>query len=646
MLLTHFYKGFVETNTDKKSMSKRKGVTHFTPFEEADQRWLNFAGVLGDDFVLIDVDDDYKNKYTSNEKLISDKKSKLMLQAIKYFGWKCHVTKSPHGIHTIWKAGDNKIKDVSDVSTYGGLKVDYKTGKNNSYECIRRNGKYDEVLQECAEPQIVPKLLLQHENNLFDMVTGGRNDALYRHQIALAKIGVEDIESVIKFINKYVVAEPVNDSELKIITREEAVNGAKEKASKPSTHDEIGDLLIEDNNYYYLNNYGICSYVNGNISDSLDKLDLERTIRCYNKKLKNKDVAEVTNYIVAMAPYVEDVKRYDSLLPVENGIVDMITGELHEYNEEDIIINKLPVIYDPSITECNEFDNWIEDITSSTVDKVTRDNEAINMIYECISNGFSMNNRLNRMYILYGATRNGKSTLSKFIQYFFGSKNIKNVDLSALNGNDADKHKAMLQHKRFWLGDDIDGARLDKTADLKKIITGEEITGRPIYGKPVSVKPYCGLMFGCNGIPYIGNGNDVDAIMERVIFMHFRRYYGDAPKVNIDDIIQTEKCKTYVLNMSIKAWQRVKKDGFTEYSTSLQLKDRYRNELNPYQRFVRTKDLSGLTSNEVWKLWKQFVKEAELDDNYLFHQQKICKSIRTTGGYTNDTNGRKWRKIE
>lgn len=645
-MLTHFYKGFVETKPDKTSNTTRKGKNNFTSFEEADQRWLNFGGVLSDEYILVDVDDDYENKYQQNERLISDKKSKLMLRAIKYFGWNCHVTRSPHGIHTIWKAPIEKIKDTSDTSTYGGLKVDYKSGRNNAYECIRRNGKYDEVLHECTEPQILPKLLLPHNNNLFDMSTGSRNDSLFRHQTPLFKIGIDNVEDVIKFINKYVLAKPVSDSELKIITREEALEGAKEYANSPSTHDEIGDLLIEDNNYYYLNNYGVCSYVDGNISDALEKLDLERTIRRYNKKLKNKDVSEVTNYIIAMSPYVDDVKRYDYLLPVENGMIDLRSGELHDYNIEDIIINKLPVVYDPTVTECKEFDNWIEDVTSSTTDKVTRDQEAINMIYECISNGFSMNNRLNRMYILYGATRNGKSTLSKFIQYFFGSRNIKNADLSALNSSDSDKHKAMLQHKRFWLGDDIDGARLDKTADLKKIITGEEITGRPIYGSPIIVKPYCGLMFGCNGIPYIGNGSDVDAIMERVIFMHFKRYYGDVPNVNIDDVLQTEKCKTYVLNMCIKAWRRVRNEGFTEYTTSLKLKGQYKNELNPYQRFVRTNDLSGLITNEVWTLWLQFVKDQELDDNYKFHQYKICKSIRSTGGYTNDTSGRKWEKIE
>lgn len=645
MVLKHFYKGAVETKPDKSSTTKRKNKIEFTPIEEADKRWLNFGCVLGDDYILVDVDDDFENKYTKDERLIDDKKSKTLLAAIKFFGWRCHVTKTPHGVHTIWKTPKKPPKDTSGGSTFCGAIVDYKSGVNNAYECVRRGGKYDEVLIECDDPQVLPDLLLPHKNDLFNLATGGRNDALFRHQTPLFKIDC-DVKKTIQFINDYVLAEPVATSELKIITREEALQGAKHYAETPTSHDEIGDLLIEDNNYYYLDNYGVCSYDNGNISKPLDKLDLERVVRRYNKKLKNKDVSEVINYIISMSNYVEHVTKFDYILPVENGMLDLRTGELKDY-DDTIIVNKLPVTYDPSISECQDFDNWLADVTSSSRDKVERDEEAINMIYECIANGFSMNNRCNKLYILYGDTRNGKSTLSKFISYFFGSRNILNADLSVLNGADAEKYKAMLNHKRMWLGDDLDGARLDKTADLKKIITGEEITGRPIYGTPVTVSPYCGLLMGCNGIPYIGNGNDVDAIMERVIFMHFKRYYGNSPITNIDDILHTETCKTYVLNKAIEAWQRIRDEGYTEYQTSVALKDRYKNELNPYQRFVRTNDLSELMSNQVWQLWCQFVKDEEMDDYYILNKNKTLKSIRQTGGYENiKSNGiKKWQKI-
>lgn len=646
MVLKHFYKGFVETKPDKSSTTKRKGKTEFTSFEEADQRWLNFGGVLSDDYILVDVDDDYENKYTPNEKLIDNKKSKTLLAAIKFFGWKCHVTKSPHGVHTIWKAPKQQIRDTSGGSTYCGAIVDYKAGKNNSYECVRRNGKYDETLIECDDPQVLPDLLLPHKNDLFDLATGGRNDALFRHQTPLFKLNDCDVEKTIKFINEYVLADPVATNELKIITREEALEGAKKFAATPVTHDEVGDMLIEENNYYYLDNYGVCSYDNGNITKPLEKLDLDRVVRCYNKKLKNKDVSEVINYIIAMSHYVEYITRFDYILPVENGMLDLRTGELKEY-DDTIIVNKLPVVYDPVVTECKEFDSWLEDVTSKNRDNIERDDEAINMIYECVANGFSMNNRLNKMYILYGDTRNGKSTLSKFLAYFFGDRNILNADLSVLNGSDAEKYKAMLQHKRMWLGDDLDGARLDKTADLKKIITGEDITGRPIYGTPITVKPYCGLMMGCNGIPYIGNGNDVDAIMERVIFMHFKRYYGDSPITNIDDILHTETCKSYVLNKAIEAWRRIRSEGYTEYSTSMSLKRQYKNELNPYQRFVTTNSLEGLTSGEVWNMWLDFVNDEEMDDYYKLSKNKILKSIRQNGGYENilSHGSRRWCKI-
>lgn len=648
MILDPFVKGYVPETNKRRPKWELKYMKE--TFDEISNDEKYVGAYIKPPYVVIDVDN-----HNNDPRNVNAFKRVLSQYKGNYIWWNTST-----GVCALFKLPKQLQKNTNgDVLLACGIPVEYKSSfkKNgevgNNKFTIVKDGKIREPHQVGNGVDELPKELYAIKFNFINSqgntLSEGKDDSGYNIETFLnnfqmpcmnAGMTNDDISHVIDVINTCVLIKKRDD----IDKHKNAINQQRNKV-KLTNHDEIGDMLIQENNYYYLDNYGVCSYDNGNISKPLDKLALERVVRGYNKKLKNKDISEVTNYIVSMSNYVEDIKRFDYMLPVENGIIDLRTGELKEY-DDTLIVNKLPVTYNPVITTCDEFDNWIEDVTSSTADKVTRDQEAINMIYECIANGFSMNNRLNKMYIVYGDTRNGKSTLSKFIQYFFGERNILNADLSVLKGADGEKYKAMLQHKRMWLGDDLDGARLDKTSDLKKIITGETVTGRPIYGTPITVKPYCGLMMGCNGIPYIGNGSDVDAIMERMIFMHFRRYYGNNPNTNIDDVVQTEKCKTYVLNKAIEAWQRIRRNGFTEYETSIDLKDKYRNELNPYQRFVRTNDLTDLTNKEVWNMWRDFVKYNELDDDYLFHKNKICKSIRTTGGYTNDTRGRVWRKIK
>lgn len=648
MILDEYVKGYMpETKGRQPKLTMNYLVATFDDISDNEK----YVGAYPKPpYVVIDVDN-----HDNDPRNVNAFKRVLQQYQGNYIWWNTST-----GVCALFKLPKQLQQNANgNVLLACGIPVEYKSSFNKSGEIgnnkftIMKDGKVREPNQVGIGVDELPKELyainFNFTNSKGNTLADGKDDGGYNIETYLnnfqmpcmsAGMTDDDISHVIDIINQFVLTKKRND-----IDKHKNAIGQQRNKVKLTTHDEIGDMLIEENNYYYLDNYGVCSYDNGNITKPLEKLDLDRVVRCYNKKLKNKDVSEVINYIIAMSNYVEDVTRFDYILPVENGMLDLCTGELKEY-DDTLIINKLPVTYDPTVTTCKEFDNWIEDITSKNSDTIERDDKAINMIYECIANGFSMNNRLNKMYILYGDTRNGKSTLSKFLAYFFGEHNILNADLSVLKGADSEKYKAMLQHKRMWLGDDLDGARLDKTADLKKIITGETITGRPIYGKPITVKPYCGLMMGCNGIPYIGNGSDVDAIMERMIFMHFRRYYGKNPNTNIDDILQTETCKTYVLNKAVEAWQRIRQDGFTEYDTSLELKNKYRNELNPYQRFISANDLTDLTNKEVWDLWRVFARDNELEDEYLLHKNKTCKSIRATGGYTNDTMGRKWRKIK
>ena len=54
------FKGFVLTK-NKKCIEKLKGVTHFKSYEEV-KNAPEFAGVLKDDTILIDIDDSYQSE--------------------------------------------------------------------------------------------------------------------------------------------------------------------------------------------------------------------------------------------------------------------------------------------------------------------------------------------------------------------------------------------------------------------------------------------------------------------------------------------------------------------------------------------------------------------------------------------------------
>ena len=63
-----------------------------------------------------------------------------------------------------------------------------------------------------------------------DIHQGNRNNTLLTYQIKLANQGLNETEirETIKLINKYIMPEPLKDEDMEIITRAEAVQGAKE----------------------------------------------------------------------------------------------------------------------------------------------------------------------------------------------------------------------------------------------------------------------------------------------------------------------------------------------------------------------------------------------------------------------------------
>lgn len=82
-----FFKGFVKTK-NKKCIEKFKNRTDFKSYEEVSSL-PEFAGILADDTVLIDVDD--------------EPQSELLLNIVDDLQLNCRVYKSRSGMHFLFK---------------------------------------------------------------------------------------------------------------------------------------------------------------------------------------------------------------------------------------------------------------------------------------------------------------------------------------------------------------------------------------------------------------------------------------------------------------------------------------------------------------------------------------------------------------
>ena len=129
-----FFKGYVETK-NKKCIEKIRGRNDFKNYEQV-KLLPEFAGVLAEDTILIDIDD--------------FEQSEILFKIVKDLKLGCRVYKTTRGKHFLFKNKlINSCKTHSKVAV--GLTTDIKVGTKNSYEVLKFNGKEREILYDTEE---------------------------------------------------------------------------------------------------------------------------------------------------------------------------------------------------------------------------------------------------------------------------------------------------------------------------------------------------------------------------------------------------------------------------------------------------------------------------------------------------------------
>lgn len=217
---TEVFRYFLEGDL-KDGRTKPKGKTHGSgchplTWDEAQNKPL-FGGILNDGFIDESYDD---------PEMFS-----VFLKMREYNHWNCLILehKEKQTGHVIWKDSFNKIKKKSgaDQKTAVGLIADIHGG----YTYIRLKEPDHVRYPPLFEPETIDEipdelLLVNTKKNLWKQRTGsGRNSELFGYiQVLQTQLFLSNdrCRSVIRSINDFVFAEPLPESELQVIVRDEA----------------------------------------------------------------------------------------------------------------------------------------------------------------------------------------------------------------------------------------------------------------------------------------------------------------------------------------------------------------------------------------------------------------------------------------
>ena len=494
------YKGYVPTSGKRSTMPfKDKTASDLLTLEEA-QKFSEYAGVLADNTVLVDIDD--------------EKQSKIMLNIVKTIGLKCKVLATTRGAHFLFKT-DKPMQNRTHCKLGIGLTADIKGGGRASYEVLKFDGKEREVLYDTGEYQILPKYLnpIKANINLLDMMEGdGRNNALFSYIIPLQQndFSVEECRECIRIINEFVLVEPLSEDELSVILRD----GAFEKPQATTFFTTKGGFLFDKFAKYLLKVSNIIKlhgklyiYRDGIYESGDEFIEAAMIEHIPNlSQSKRKEVLSYLNLIVKKESSLSDA----NLIAFNNGVLNIVDDTFSEFSPEFIITNKIPHNYNP-------------DAKSDLLDKVMLklacgDESVYNLLFQSIGYCFYRRNELRKSFFLLGDKRNGKSTFLDMVSTLLGEDNTANLDLCEIG----DRFRtAELTGKLANIGDDINDEWVSNTAIFKKVVSGDTITAERKGKDPFKLRSFAKFFFSANSLPRLGRGKDSSAVMDRLVVIPF-----------------------------------------------------------------------------------------------------------------------------
>lgn len=444
----------------------------------------------------------------------------------------------------------------------------------------------------------------------------GRNKFLYEQGCSARAKNADDemIELWLTELNKAKCSPPLDDRELhKIIgsvcskpvgLSDEAKELQKNKPGRPRKFDHVAvaKQLIDKNGFCLID--GMPAIRHGKIYEIGWKA-VAREIIAINDSATRTNQKEVQHYLSVMAELKQ--QSDPALIAFKNGVLDVRTMVLRDFEETDVIPNLIPHDWDEN-AECADVDNVLLKMACGESD-----------ILESLMEVFGMcmyrSSEFTQSAILLGEGSNGKSTYIRMIQALLGKENISSLDMAMLGKQ---FHTGQLAGKLANLGDDISNEfqRGDLLAVFKKVVDGNRIYADVKGIEGFEFEPYTMLVFSANEFPRLADYTD--GMLRRIFPIEFNAKFSKTDAdydPRISKKITTEKACQRMALLGVMGLQQVfENNGFTPNTASSRRVEEIKADNNTVLSWAlesqwTTETLNGAEGLTLYKRYKQWCDE-------------------------------------
>jgi len=583
-------KGYIKTK-GKKPIQPYRNKTSFYNYDYIRKTGGDYAGILQNGMVQIDLDD--------------EEEGKLIKQMVEELGIKCAIIKTDRGMHFYFRNTQVKTKQTK-LMTPIGVKVDVALGDQNALVPIKVFGetrrwlnKIDSVEETDYLPDWLRPLKKSNTPDFKSLEDGdGRNQALFNYILTLQSEGFskDSIKDIIHKINQYVLKSPLDDKEVDTILRDEAFLKETFYMKSKFLHDKFARFLVNEEHMIKINSQ-LHIYRDGIYTSNT--LAIEAAMIKHIPELTKSKRNEVLNYLEIISKEIKPSYEDFGLLAFQNGVYSLKENSFKEHSPEHIITNCIPWDYDPA-AYFNMTDEVLNNISCN-------DAEIRSLLEELIGYTFYRRSEMGKAFILTGDKLNGKSTFLDMITTLIGAHNIAALDLKELG----ERFKtAELFGKLANIGDDIGDEFIPDPSIFKKLVTGDRVNVEKKGKDPFDFNNYSKLLFSANNIPRVKD--KTGAVQRRLLIIPFNAKFSPndpdfKPHIKYD--LRSRESMEYLILLGIEGLKRVLNNRSFSKSSKVEkeLKE-YEKTNNPIIGFYEEyqNEIENQPTADVYKMYLEY----------------------------------------
>lgn len=399
----------------------------------------------------------------------------------------------------------------------------------------------------------------------------GRNNFLYEQGCSARAKGSDDdmIYAWLESLNQMKCNPPLDDHELKKIIDSVCSlpvglsDEAKEAQSKRGRgrprkfdHAAIAEKLIVDNGACMIDGMPAIrhgdTYKIGWNAINKEVILLERNATRVNQR-------EVQHYLTVMAE--NKIQSPPNLIAFENGVLDINTMKLRDYQDDDVIPNVIPCDWNEN-AECEAVDNVLRKMSCS-------DDDVFESLIEVMGMCMYRSSEFTQSAILLGDGSNGKSTFIRMLIALLGKNNIATISMTQLGKQFL---VGRLAGKLANLGSEVSNEF--KTGDLlstfKELVDGNRMHADVKGVEGFDFENYAMMVMCANEFPKLAD--TTDGMMRRIFPIEFNARFRKTdpdydPRI-AKKVSSVEACEYMALLGIMGLQQVIRNNGFTPNSAS------------------------------------------------------------------------------